>query len=147
VRKVLLCFVLAFAGCASSSVLETGLWTGSLSPMNHLDSPTPIQFEVRSDSGPLSIDLVGPDGSVIPLINPIFDHETIVYSFREPEQSVLLSCKLEMMGEGVYEGKCQDSEGKWALFRMIAPSQSHPLHRNRDVTSAFCGLARLAELV
>ena len=92
--------------------------------MNHLENPTDIGFEVSTTAGELSIVLIGPDGEKIELINPVHDGGALAYSFREPEQNALLTCKLDKLQNGVFEGKCSDSDGKWALFRMIPPSES-----------------------
>ena len=121
-RFTLLCLVLTVAGCTGSDSLPEGRWTGSLRAMNHLDSPTPLAFDVAARGETLDIVLIGPDGTGIPLTEPSLDGCRLRYSFREPEQNVLLACELENEGTGVFEGKCAAPDGQWALFRMVPPA-------------------------
>jgi hypothetical protein len=120
-RTGLLLLVLTLGGCTNADTLPEGRWTGSLTPMNHPDLQTDIVFDVSTTAGELSIVLIGPGGEEINVSEPVLEGDTLRYSFREPEQNALLTCALGRLQDGVFEGKCSDSEGKWALFRMNSP--------------------------
>lgn len=115
--------LLFFFTCQSSPQLEEGYWTGALNPMNHPDMSNPIGYEVFYSSGSLTINIIGPDSSLIPTRNVRNENDTLFFQFNEPEKQVTLDCVLashENSEEGFY-GRCTDESGKWARFTMIPP--------------------------
>ncbi len=108
-------------GCQSNKKLEPGRWVGSLSPMNHPKMENPLTYDVSYVNDKLVIDIVGPDSTVIKTQDPRTEDDTLYFSFEEPEEQVLLTCKMAGNGENAFAGKCTDESGKWAYFRMSYP--------------------------
>ena len=114
---------LTLTGCttADSPGLKPGIWTGSLSPMDHLDVSTPLSYSVTMRDAAVSIDIEGPDGTSRPARAIEILTDRLLFVFDEPEEDVELECNLALVEEGKYEGRCTDREGKWAFFRMEEP--------------------------
>lgn len=104
----------------SSPSIESGQWTGTLTPMNHPDLHQPITYDVQSDDGALSIALVGPGGQAIPTRDVRLESDTLFFTFDEPEEQVPLDCALARDTEA-FAGRCTDASGKWARFTMRPP--------------------------
>ncbi len=113
--------IFLFIGCQSDKKLEAGRWVGSLSPMNHPEMENPLTYDVSYTDGKLSIDIMGPDSTVMGTKDPRIQNDTLYFSFEEPEEQVLLTCKMADKGDHVYAGRCTDNSGKWAYFRMRYP--------------------------
>lgn len=117
-------FFILFA-CESSPQLEEGYWGGTLTPMNHPDVANPMGYEVSYKDNLLTINVIGPDSSLIPTRNIRTENDTLYFQFNEPEEQVTLDCALarhESADEG-FAGRCTDESGKWARFTMIPPNQ------------------------
>ena len=119
---VLVGLTLTACTAADSPGLKPGIWTGSLTPMNHPDVSTPLSYSVTMSDATVSIDIEGPGGTSRPARAIEILTDRLLFVFDEPEQDVELECNLALVDEGKYEGRCTDSEGKWAFFRMEAPT-------------------------
>lgn len=117
----LLILILFLSTCTSQSRLEEGRWTGTLSPMNHPEIDNPVAYEVSYSDDELSVSVLGPGGETITTQNPVFEGDTLFFSFNEPEEQVLLNCALARTNGMSFEGRCSDTEGKWARFTMEPP--------------------------
>lgn len=109
--------------CQSSPQIEEGYWTGTLTPMNHPDLSNPMGYEVSYEDDSLTIQIVGPDSSLVTVYNTRVENDTLFFQFDEPEEQVTLDCMLasqENPNEG-FAGRCTDESGKWARFTMIPP--------------------------
>jgi hypothetical protein len=104
-------------GCQSNK-LEQGRWDGSLTPMNHPEMDNPLTYDVSYNDDELTIDIAGPDSTVMRTRNPRIKNDTLHFSFEEPEEQVLLTCKMGGNGGNTYAGRCTDKSGKWAYFTM-----------------------------
>ncbi len=104
----------------SSPPLEPGVWTGTLTPMNHPDLHQPVTYDVQSSNGALSIALVGPGGQAVPTRSVQLDPDTLFFTFDEPEEQVPLDCALVRDADEL-AGRCTDASGKWARFTMRPP--------------------------
>ena len=126
-RYALIFIVALFSACSSTSQnqspLAEGRWTGYLTPMNHPEMQNPVGYEVTYESKDLNIELVGPGAQPVPTKNPHVHGDTLYFSFSEPEEGVMLECRLASVSEGeaAYKGRCIDPSGKWAVFAMIPP--------------------------
>ena len=89
--------------------------------MNHPEMANPMAYNVRHTGSSLSIDLVGPGGVPVSTRDPYLDGDTLFFSFREPEEQVLLRCALGRDSAGGFAGRCADATGKWARFTMHPP--------------------------
>lgn len=118
--KHALWLALLLAACGSSSRLEEGQWTGSLTPMNHPAMENPVSYDVRYAGDDLSIDLVGPGGAALPTRDVRLTSDTLHFTFDEPEEGVALDCALGRDDDG-FAGRCTDVSGKWAHFTMRPP--------------------------
>ncbi len=108
-------------GCQSNGKLETGRWTGSLTPMNHPEMENPLSYNVSYADDELAIDIIGPDSTVMRARDPRIQNDTLHFSFKEPEEQVLLTCKMAGNGDNRFAGRCTDKSGKWAYFTMRYP--------------------------
>ena len=117
---VALCLLIS---CRTKADLEDGLWTGSLSPMNHPEAATPITYDVAHEDDVLTIRLLGPDSLLIPTRGVTLASDTLFFTFDEPEEGVALECALAAAEAGSYAGRCEDAEGKWAYFTMVPPKR------------------------
>ncbi|NBC64777.1 MAG: hypothetical protein GVY07_03805 [Bacteroidetes bacterium] len=118
-----LTLLLFITACRPNPDLKVGLWTGTLSPMNHPEMENPINYKISYPSGSLSIDVISPDSSIIPTRNVQFENDTLYFQFNEPEEQVSLNCALgrTKSQEGHLSGRCTDPNGQWAYFTMIPP--------------------------
>ena len=110
------------AAGAEAPTLETGTWTGGLTPMNHPDMTMPMTYDVRRDADGLAISLAGEQGEMTPTHDVALDGDTLRFAFNEPEENVLLTCALGRQADASYAGRCTDAEGKWAHFTMVPPA-------------------------
>lgn len=97
---------------------EEGTWTGTLTPMNHPDTATPLTYEMQSEDGTLLIDLIA-DETMLPTRDVHMEGDTLFFAFNEPEADVPLQCALGRDGSE-FTGRCADASGKWARFTMPA---------------------------
>lgn len=118
---LLLGAILILIGCQSNEKLEAGRWIGSLSPMNHPEMENPLTYDVSYADDALVIDIIGPNSTVINTREPRVQNDTLYFSFPEPEEQVLLACKLADIGDKEFAGRCADKSGKWAYFTMRYP--------------------------
>ncbi len=98
------------------------MWSGGLTPMNHLDQVTPLSFDITYQDDELAMVLGGPEGIQVPIRNARVDGDTLRFAFNEPEVGVELNCALAKGIEPAFEGRCADETGKWALVTMNPPS-------------------------
>ncbi len=115
--------VFLLIACQPGPQLEEGRWSGTLTPMNHPEMMNPMGYEVSYEGDLLSIQIVGPDSSLIPTRNPRIENDSLYFQFDEPEEQVTLDCILARdkdPGEG-FAGRCTDESGKWARFTMVPP--------------------------
>lgn len=120
---VLLFPLLFLMSCQSSTQLDEGYWTGTLTPMNHPEMSNPIGYEVTYSDDEINMNIVGPDSTLIPAKNIRMEDDTLRFQFQEPEEQVTLDCVLarhENPEEG-FAGRCTDPIGQWARFTMIPP--------------------------
>ena len=119
----LLCMtlVLFLTGCRSPHTLQSGLWSGHMTPMNHPEMKTELTFEVSYDKRIASITLNGHGGMHLPTRNLNIQKNMIEFTFNEPEQNVALSCQFIGSDQKGFSGRCTDDSGKWAVFEMIPP--------------------------
>ncbi|MCG2589049.1 hypothetical protein [Rhodohalobacter sulfatireducens] len=122
-KNTVLTLLLFITACRATPDLREGLWTGTLTPMNHPEMENPINYEISYPSGSLSIDVISPDSSIIPTRNVQFENDTLYFQFDEPEEQVTLNCALGRMEnlEGHFSGRCTDPNGQWAYFMMVPP--------------------------
>lgn len=121
-KNILLAFTTCLLiGCQSDDKLETGRWEGSLTPMNHPEMENPVSYDVSYVDGELAINIIGPNSTVMETKDPRVQNDTLHFSFEEPEEQVVLTCKMASTGDHAFEGRCADDSGKWALFRMRYP--------------------------
>jgi len=111
-------------GCQPNDKLKPGNWAGSLSPMNHPEMENPLTYDVSYVNGKLSIEIMGPDSTVMETRDPRVQNDTLYFSFEEPEEQVLLTCKMADKGNHTFAGRCTDESGKWAYFRMRSTKSS-----------------------
>lgn len=107
----------------SKPKLQSGHWTGTLTPMNHPDMANPIDYEVSYKNDSLMLGIVGPDSTVIPTRVKRVEDDSLFFSFNEPEEQVLLDCAFGKKESGELAGRCTDSSGKWALLTMVPPNE------------------------
>lgn len=106
-RPLLPVLALLSASCSFSPTgqpLKQGRWAGTLTPMNHPGMENPVSYEVRYSWKDLLIKLIGPDGVPIATHSPRLEADTLYFSFKEPEEQVLLNCVLA--GHGTTGGSC-----------------------------------------
>ena len=115
-----LVLLLLLLSCQTTPELEEGRWTGALTPMNHPEMKNPVGYEISYQSGTLSIELIGPNGTVIKTQQPKAEADTLFFTFKEPEEQTLLDCALAKNTTG-FAGRCTDPSGKWAHFTMVSP--------------------------
>lgn len=102
--------VLAFFALLGTSLtiaspeMETGTWTGFMTPPN-LD-PSPATYDMERHEGILSINLHQP-GGVIPLFDIDFDGSSLSFSMAGP--GMILVCNLGETDSGAYEGQCMNT--------------------------------------
>lgn len=101
--------------------LDTGTWTGHLTPQNHPEMQIPLAYEVTHDDGALAITLVSEAGTRTALRDVDFADSVLTFTFVEPDAGVPLACSLLPQADGRFVGRCTDAEGKWGLFTMIPP--------------------------
>jgi hypothetical protein len=129
--RLLLSAALSLSACASvptdsspASALPEGTWTGTVTPMNHPDRPTPITYEVSTEGGALSVVLRGLDGQGLPVRAALLSGDTLRFQFNEPEGNLPLDCALVRLPTGTFDGRCADADGRWARFTMVPPAGS-----------------------
>lgn len=115
-----LALLLLLFSCQPTPELEEGRWTGALTPMNHPEMKNPVAYEISYQSDTLEIELIGPNGSVIQTQQPKVEADTLFFTFKEPEEQIVLDCALAKNNTG-FAGRCSDPSGKWAHFTMVAP--------------------------
>lgn len=72
-----------FSACQSSpQQIAEGYWTGTLTPMNHPDMSNPMGYEVSYSEGALSIDVIGPDSTVIPASSVLLENRYPLFSIQ-----------------------------------------------------------------
>jgi len=103
------------------TLLASGLWTGDLTPMNHPDMSTPLQFQVSHTEDALDIIIEGPGDMRLRTRGTRIEGDTLRFNFIEPEAMVSLRCALGGAAETGYQGRCQDNTGQWAQVRMLPP--------------------------
>lgn len=103
------------------ALLASGLWTGDLTPMNHPDRSTPLQFQVSHTEDALDIIIEGPGGMTLRTRGTRIQGDTLRFNFIEPEAMVSLRCALGGAAETGFQGRCQDNTGQWAQVRMLPP--------------------------
>ncbi|PEN10937.1 hypothetical protein CRI94_17035 [Longibacter salinarum] len=116
--------LLAVTGCSSSPDVPEGKWTGALTPMNHPEMQTSVAYNVATQDGGLMIDVIGPNGNVVRAQQPELQGDTLAFRFPEPEENVMLTCRLgrtEEIPDG-FAGRCTDENGQWARFTMRPPA-------------------------
>ena len=111
----------ALAAQETPGHLDTGIWSGELTPMHHPDVHTSLQFAVSAPAGSPVIEIKGPDDVVIPTHDVSVSEAGVVFSFFEPEADVLLQCDLRFQETGALLGRCTDPQGKWASLTMRRP--------------------------
>ena len=111
----------SLSGCEQNVRLPEGLWSGSLTPMNHPDMNIPIHYEVSYSGDLLEMDILSSDSTQVPTRNIQYVSDTLYFTFREPEEKVQLDCALARESDFKLEGKCTDSTDKWARFTMVSP--------------------------
>ncbi len=110
-------FSVILLSCTSNK-LSTGQWSGSLTPGNHPEMVTPINYEVTYIKNELVLWIISPDGSRLETRSPKFENGTLTFQFNEPEEGILLDCKLEGGNQNGFMGECKDDSGKSARFDM-----------------------------
>ena len=123
--KFLCSFILflLLISCHEEPQLQVGTWSGSITPMNHPEMANPISYKVTYPEEVMTIDILGPDSSLISERNVRFENDTLFFQFDEPEEQVPLDCELGRQAnqEVHFSGRCTDASGQWALFTMIVP--------------------------
>ena len=119
---VLICVMVVAMSCQGNRVLQEGRWSGSLSPGNHPEMSTPLEYDVENEGDRIVINIIGPDKSILETRDVTFTDNVLSFKFTEPEESVELTCNLTEDKDATYQGKCKDQEGKWALFKMVPPT-------------------------
>jgi hypothetical protein len=122
--------IFALAACSASTLaaqdaptlLELGVWSGSLTPMHHPDAPTPLGIAVSGSVGSQAIEIRGPGDLVLPTHDVAVSEAGVVFSFLEPEADVPLRCDLRFDHGGTLTGRCTDPDGKWARLTLRPPS-------------------------
>jgi hypothetical protein len=116
--------LLSTVACSNTSQpnLETGTWTGTLTPMNHPEMANPVTYAVDYPDGTLSIDLIGPGGASLPTRSIHYTADSLHYAFDEPEEGVTLRCALGRQPNDGFAGRCTDANGQWAHFTMVPPT-------------------------
>ncbi|NBB89944.1 MAG: hypothetical protein GVY23_01915 [Spirochaetes bacterium] len=117
--------LLVVAGCSSSPDVPEGKWTGTLTPMNHPEMQTPVAYNVATQDGGLTVDVIGPNGNVVRAEEPELQGDTLAFHFPEPEENVMLTCRLGRTNEipDGFAGRCTDGSGQWAHFTMTPPAE------------------------
>ncbi|MEM1128179.1 MAG: hypothetical protein AAGI71_16150 [Bacteroidota bacterium] len=115
--------LLLLGACTSSAPdsLSEGTWTGTITPMNHPDRPSPITYEVRQATGGYQLTLQAGGGSGLAARDLTLQADTLAFTFNEPEAQVPLRCVLVAEPDGHYAGRCTDPGGQWARFTMHPP--------------------------
>ena len=115
--------LLVFFACASGNHLSTGVWQGTMTPMNHPDMITNLQFDISQESEGTRIEIWGPGGMIIPTQDVSVNRGHLSFTFLEPEQNVQLTCNFTGDNQSGFEGRCEDAEGKWAQFSLTPPGR------------------------
>ncbi|MDX1672359.1 MAG: hypothetical protein R3211_08450 [Balneolaceae bacterium] len=102
--------------------MKTGRWNGHLTPMHHPEMKNPVMFDVSYDIDNLEMTLTGPGGEPIQTRNERVKNDTLHFEFNEPEENVLLKCRLARTEKKSFNGKCTDPSGQWARFTMNSPN-------------------------
>jgi hypothetical protein len=120
----LMAVALLIAGCTSPSDLSEGRWTGTFAPTDPSGVPIDVEYDVRYESGLLSIRLTGLDAARDrPLIarNPRLQGDTLQFAVPEPGAPTLLECHLVREADNGFRGLCTDGRTPWAEATMRPP--------------------------
>lgn len=113
--------IITICSCSTNQRLVEGTWTGAMTPQNHPDLETPIEYMVDYEEGRLVMTLIGPGKTKLPISNIVRSDGKLEFQFTEPEEGVALTCELHGVPDKGYSGKCKDEAGKWARFTFVPP--------------------------
>ena len=94
---------------------------GTITLKSHPGLANPVAYDVRYKQSKLNIRLLGTDGTFITTQNPRLAGDTLLFSFNEPGEQLLLNCTFLKRNDTGYAGRCIDNTGKWAYFTMFPP--------------------------
>ena len=92
-----------------------------MTPMNHPEQVMDLVFQIEKTNEAYTLEILGPEGVIIPTNDFSVNRDNISFTFSEPEEGVLLDCVFYGTNQQGYKGRCTDSNGKWAQFSMAPP--------------------------
>ena len=110
--------VIAIGLTVYAQELETGTWSGTLTPPG--DAAMDITYDVSYDEGELSITINIPEmGGSLSASDISVDGETLSFSFAPGPQ---VDCDLQRQEDGSFAGDCSPGGGESGHMTMVAPS-------------------------
>jgi hypothetical protein len=105
---------------AAGQALPSGTWGGTIEPPGA--QPMPVEYEVSSDGGEMSITLVWEMGS-FDFENIKLDGSSLTFTWflGMGGDGVDLTCDLQRQDDGGFEGECVDDTGEAGVLTMTPP--------------------------
>jgi len=116
--------VLWVGGCTPAPDVPEGRWSGTVMLATGPTTSIPIETDVRYDDGlvSLTIDgLQGPSAGPISVRNPRVRGGALAFAFTEPQNLLLVECRIVQQPGGTFRGPCNDGPRRWATLTLRPP--------------------------
>lgn len=123
----ILAAALVLPAALSAQTLQTGTWTGTITPPGNTTAP--VTFDVTAPDDSLAITINGPFGS-LPFSNIQHHPDRLTFTFS-PGPPV--NCTLMLQEDKSYSGDCLDAAGAKGVIVMVPP-EGQP---DADVPAGF----------